>query len=637
MHLPYDQYRDKVLAGWLGKSIGGVVGAPYENLKAYHALTLDTLWPATMGANDDLDIQVVWLEALQERGLYLTARDLAEMWQERCWYWFCEYGVFLYNMQRGIAPPLSGTWNNTFFAESEGCPIRAEIWGYVCPGNPALAAAYARLDGSLDHGGVSVEAEAFLAAANAQAMVTDDLDTALAAGLSVIPVDSPIAQAVPAVRALCARYPDPKQAWRQVIRRYGDRDASKALTNHAIVLMALFLGAGRFKETMRLAVNSGWDTDCTAATAGALLGALSGTAGLPADWVERLGPTLICGIAVKHKHALLTDFADDTCRVGIEMALARNGAVTITAAPTVAVRPAPAPTVTLEAAYPDGPVLYDAAPTTVHLTVHNPTAAPVAGVLQVDAAAGTRVVGGTELTLAAGASASVPVTIERLAPGTPLPDKNLFTARIGDAALVFGLGGARQWAVYGPYWEMWDSVRQPICPYYNDEAIKPPFMAGMTGDCYNQYARLDRPYLDEARLLRGPLPDEVPLCVEKGEDRLTEADLGGFRGQGCYYLTRTIQAAEARDASLTIGRSGPVRVWLDGVEIFASETMRAWTSYDEPGVKIRLTGAPQRLVVKALRLTDAFAFSLHVMGGGDPAYIRGISNIYDGLADLVAH
>ena len=41
--------------------------------------------------------------------------DLAEFWQDRCWYNFAEYGVFLNNVQRGIRPPLSGTWNNRFF------------------------------------------------------------------------------------------------------------------------------------------------------------------------------------------------------------------------------------------------------------------------------------------------------------------------------------------------------------------------------------------------------------------------------------------------------------------------------------------------------------------------------------------
>ena len=641
MKLDYAQYYDKVLAGWIGKSIGGVVGAPYENLKCYHHLTLETLWPPNLGANDDLDIQVVWLEALQERGIYLTSRDLAEFWQDRCWYWFCEYGVFLNNTQRGIAPPLSGVWNNNFFKESEGCPIRSEIWGFVAPGNPKLAASMARLDGQLDHGGCSVEIEAFLAAAAAQALVTNSLDLALEAGLSVIAPDSPVALAIPAVREICIRFPEPKQAWLQVIRRFGDRNANKALTNHALALMALFLGKGDFKRTMLLCVNSGWDTDCTAATSGALLGALSGTAGLPADWVEKLGKTLICGIHVKHKNALIATFAEDTCRIGVEMAAVRNKAVTLTSAPTVVIRPPPAAAVSLEIDYAHEPVLRNASPTHVTIVLNNPTGETVKGKLIVQPAPGTKVkINNPDIELPPGTQQSAPITIVREQPGSWLNDKNLFTAVLGNkdktiASRPFGLGGARQWQAYGPYWEMWDSVRQPICPFYNDEKIVPPFMVGMTGDCYNHYARLDRAYLDEKKLLTQDLAEELPVLLEQGEDLLTEAHLGGFCGQGCYYLVRTIQATDGpRDASIYIGRVGPYRLWLDGKEIAAEDGTRGWCSYEEPGVKIKLTGKPQRLVAKVLRQSDAFSFSLNFMCKGDPEYKRGVSNIMDSLADL---
>jgi len=113
--LSYRDYYDKVLAGWMGKSMGGVIGAPFENHKQYNRKTQEEIWPDALAANDDLDIQVVWLEAMQERGLYLSARDLVECWQDRCYHNYCEYGVFLNNVQRGIAPPLSGTWNNNFF------------------------------------------------------------------------------------------------------------------------------------------------------------------------------------------------------------------------------------------------------------------------------------------------------------------------------------------------------------------------------------------------------------------------------------------------------------------------------------------------------------------------------------------
>ena len=112
--LTYQDYYDKVLAGWIGKSLGGIVGAPYENHKQFNKVTPETLWPTILYPNDDLDIQVVWLEALQELGLYLTSVDLAKFWQDRCFYTCCEYGIFLHNYQRGIEPPLSGTWNNPF-------------------------------------------------------------------------------------------------------------------------------------------------------------------------------------------------------------------------------------------------------------------------------------------------------------------------------------------------------------------------------------------------------------------------------------------------------------------------------------------------------------------------------------------
>ena len=144
--LDYGEYRDRIRACWLGKSIGGAIGARMENQKTRLALDREKLWPETVVPNDDMDIQLVWLEALQERGPWLGSDDLVEFWQDRCWYNFAEYGVFLNNVQRGIRPPLSGTWNNRFFFESEGCPIRSEIWGLVCPGNPALAAEYVDAD-----------------------------------------------------------------------------------------------------------------------------------------------------------------------------------------------------------------------------------------------------------------------------------------------------------------------------------------------------------------------------------------------------------------------------------------------------------------------------------------------------------
>lgn len=631
-----DVYRDKVLAGWLGKSIGGVIGARLENQKFYHDLTVDRLWPDEIGPNDDLDIQVVWLEALQERGLYLTSKDLAEFWQDRCWYNFCEYGYFLYNLERGIAPPASGVWNNTFFWESEGCPIRSEIWAMVCPGNPSLAAEFAKEDGQLDHGGVSVEIEQFLAAAAAHAFVCDDLEEILTTGLSVIPAESPAVKAYHRVKDICRQYPEPAQAWRLIIREFGDRDASKAITNHAIVLMALFLGKMDFRQTMLICANSGWDTDCTAATAGALLGIMFGTKIMPEDWRENLGKNLICGIEVKHKTALLTDFTEDTVKVGLEMARARNHAIEIVNAPEVTVRPAPEPCVSIRVSYPEEPVLWNARKTPVKLILDNPFSQTKSGQLHIDAPAGLRCEMKPISSLPPGKT-QVSLEISRQNPGSFLADKNLLTAQWLEGKDVtkkttFGLGGARQWQVYGPYWSAWDKIRNPICPYYNDKKIAHPGQAGYGEDSYSQYARLDEIYLDEARLLREDLPEEVPMILERGEDIITEKHLGGFKGQACYYLVRTIQSDTPIETTVMLGYTGPFRVWFDGKESIAVNESFAWAPMTK-WASMSLTGKPQRLVVKLIRPADFMSFSITPTGAWKERPTRGISWYLTNLSD----
>lgn len=72
--------------------------------------------------NDDLDIQLLWLDVLENKGTVISSCDLADAWLEKCWYPFSEYGYFLKNYERGIKPPYSEIVNNSFFSEGMGCP-----------------------------------------------------------------------------------------------------------------------------------------------------------------------------------------------------------------------------------------------------------------------------------------------------------------------------------------------------------------------------------------------------------------------------------------------------------------------------------------------------------------------------------
>lgn len=187
MTLSYDDYHDKVLGGWVGKSAGGILGAPIEGLKRFNDIALSEQLFETTYPNDDLDLQVLWLDLAKLRGPLLRETDLADHWLAHVGFPWNEYGIATRNLRLGLYPPDSGRHNNGYWRESMGCPIRGEIWGMLNPGQPERAAFYAGMDASLDHEGFSVEAEQFLSACAALAFFEKDIPTLFRKALLVTP------------------------------------------------------------------------------------------------------------------------------------------------------------------------------------------------------------------------------------------------------------------------------------------------------------------------------------------------------------------------------------------------------------------------------------------------------------------
>ena len=65
--LEFFSYYDKVLGGWLGKCIGGACGALSENNKNILHYTIENVFPEVIPPNDDLDLQILWLQEGLER------------------------------------------------------------------------------------------------------------------------------------------------------------------------------------------------------------------------------------------------------------------------------------------------------------------------------------------------------------------------------------------------------------------------------------------------------------------------------------------------------------------------------------------------------------------------------------------
>ena len=90
--------------------------------------------------NDDLDLQVLWLDAVKQYGEDFTSYDLQKVFCENCDYSPGEYAIMRKNYEKGIYPPESGRFCNDFYIQGMGCPIRSEIWACLYPAQPAKAA-----------------------------------------------------------------------------------------------------------------------------------------------------------------------------------------------------------------------------------------------------------------------------------------------------------------------------------------------------------------------------------------------------------------------------------------------------------------------------------------------------------------
>ena len=78
--LSWETYVNKTLGCWMGKNAGGTLGEPMEGRR--EILDLDWYPIVQKGGipNDDLEVQLVWLHALETRGLHLSAEELGAEW-----------------------------------------------------------------------------------------------------------------------------------------------------------------------------------------------------------------------------------------------------------------------------------------------------------------------------------------------------------------------------------------------------------------------------------------------------------------------------------------------------------------------------------------------------------------------------
>jgi hypothetical protein len=296
---------DRIYAGFVAKAIGVRLGAPVEPTiwtqerihKTYGEIRQYLRDFKNFAADDDTNGPVYFIRVLRDYGLDFTAEQEGKTWlnyaaEEHGMYWWggynrsTEHTAYL-NLKAGIPAPLSGAiaTNGAAVAEQIGGQIFIDSWGWLNPGNPGRAAEMSARAASVAHDGNGLHGARWVAAAIAQAFVASSIEEIVATAMAQIPGDSEYARVANAVIAFHKRKPDD---WRacldMLIADFGyDRypGVCHIIPNAGVLVMAVLYGAGDMPRTAEIATMAGWDTDCNAGNAAAIVGTFQG---LQPDW-----------------------------------------------------------------------------------------------------------------------------------------------------------------------------------------------------------------------------------------------------------------------------------------------------------------------------------------------------------------
>ena len=322
--LTVESYRDRIMGGWLGKSVGVTLGTSMRGQLVPGRFNYYSPVPGQPAASPAIDFPVIWLAALEQSGPDLLPEDLAAAWLEHLDYNQDEFGYAALNLRRGLPPPSSGAHAN-WFKTSMGCVMRADLWAMVAPGNPQAAAAYAYHDSKLDHSEDGIWAAMFLAAVGSAAFFLNDPLTLLTIGLAMIPRTCRTARGIKAALAAVQRGAAWLEARESVQHEVGNKNWSDAAQNMGFFTIGLFYGNRDFGSSMCAATNCGYDAEATGGALGAVLGIQRGGSGLPENWTRPIGELVIPGVGVRSVAApqTITELAERTAVVGRRIAEAR--------------------------------------------------------------------------------------------------------------------------------------------------------------------------------------------------------------------------------------------------------------------------------------------------------------------------
>ena len=271
--------------------------------------------------DDDINYTVLGMLLLEQHGPSFTAADVRRQWlrqlpvaatfgPERTQLLAAAAATLLPDVGDVMSGPdaLAGDgWADVLNPADEHCGalIRADAYGYACPGRPALAARLAWQDAVTTHRRTGIYACMYVAAAIADALVADAHDRLgpLQRATAVLPQRSRLAAIVHESLRLVTAADDWLSAYEQVHERFGDYTHCRVYQEIGTLAVTMRF-ADDVGHGIGLQVCQGNDTDSFGATAGSLLGALLGPDAFDRRWIEPFNDRIHLALATFHEQSL---------------------------------------------------------------------------------------------------------------------------------------------------------------------------------------------------------------------------------------------------------------------------------------------------------------------------------------------
>ena len=284
------EYLDRVNAIWMGQMIGQLTGLRFEHKTA--SVLSNT--PLVHGrgfaeTDDDYYYEMVAVRAFEKYGINLTVEQLGNQWLENSAGSWGSSAEALGLLRRGVKGPDTGNPRYNKLWWTIGSQFSSDVYGALAPGMPNVAAEMTRRLTHVNGYAEGTDGAVFVSGMISLGFVETDTKTIVRKAARLISPLSPYRQCLDMVISMADAGKTPEEISRIINEHWGIEypATNNAVVNGAIVAISVWFGDGNFSKTENLAFTLAdyADTDCNAANAASVIGAMHGMAALPAELV----------------------------------------------------------------------------------------------------------------------------------------------------------------------------------------------------------------------------------------------------------------------------------------------------------------------------------------------------------------